>query len=119
MILKFRGAGSVDEYNKPRHAGVFGIPVPGTASLLSVVHAYRHLGGRFQSNLSNVLYVQDRAGLATSKYIPLAGRVLGSPWIDIKCKLLLCSALIESSLLYLAHVKVLRHSKSSILCICE
>ena len=56
-------------------------------------------------NLSNMMFVDKRASFAAASHVPLAGRVFSSAFIDVMCKPALTRALIESSLLHLAHVR--------------
>ena len=107
-MLKFRGSGSMDKYEKLRSENGFGVPIQGTDLRVNVVHSYKHLGGVLQSNFSNMMFVDKRASCAMASFVPLAGRVFSSPFIDVMCKRAFARALIESSLLHLAHVRCLK-----------
>ena len=89
VMLKFRGSGSVDEYEKLRSENGFGVPIQRTDLRVNVI-----------------MFVDKRASCAMPGYVPLAGRVFSSPFIDVMSKRTFARALIESSLLHLAHVRL-------------
>ena len=99
IMLKFRVSGSVDEYEKLRSEHGFGVPIQGTDLRAHVDQSYKHLGGVLQSNLSNMLFVDKRALRAMTSNVPLG---------DTMCKRPFARALVESSLLHLAHVRCLK-----------
>ena len=82
-MLKFRGSGSVAEYEKLRSEHGLGVPNQGTDLRVNVVHSYKHFGGVLQSKISNMTFVGERASCAITSNVPLAGRVFSSPFIDV------------------------------------
>ena len=78
IMPKFRGSGSVDEYETLQSENGFGVPIQSTVLCVNVVHSYKLLGGVLQSNFSNMMCVDKRASCAITNYVPLAGRVFSS-----------------------------------------
>ena len=71
-MLKFRGSGSVAEYERLHSEHGFGVPIQSTDLRVDVVHSYKRLGGVLQSNLSNMMFVDKRASCALTNFVPLA-----------------------------------------------
>ena len=58
-----------------------------------------------QTNLSSGKFVNERATAAMSRYVPLAGRLFSAAYLDNASKHTFAKSLVESSLLYMCHVK--------------
>ena len=82
IVPKFRGTGSVGEYERLRPDHVFGVPIQGTDLRANVVHSCKYLGEVLQSNLSNMMFVDKHASCAMTNHVPIAGRVFSVPYID-------------------------------------
>ena len=107
ILVSYRGKLATIEYAKLRlPSGQFGFDL-GDGIVLHAVAKYKHLGGILQSNLRNKLYASRRAVAAMGAYTPIAGRAFGAVFLDSYCKFSLLRPLVKSTLLCLAHTKVL------------
>ena len=57
---------------------------------VNVVHSYKHV-----RCIQHMMFLDNRASCAMTSYVPLAGRVFSSPFIDVMCKRAFTRALVE------------------------
>ena len=106
LIYRGHEAAQRTRARRPPGGGPLSIPIPGTASTLSVVSQYKHLGGEIAASGSLVPLAQGRRRRALAAYAPLAMKVFGSCNIVLDLKQWLFQTLIMSRLMYNLHVVV-------------
>ena len=110
-LVKFRGAGAVEQYHANCVDGKLCFAVPcdgeiGVTRYLHAVNAYKHLGALITTSESVVLDARHKERMAMSAYSPIAYRVFGSDSIDNALKCHSKGSLVDSCLFYTSHVIV-------------
>lgn len=103
-----RGKTTTGEYQALKTLLGFGLKVPGTAHVISVMYCYKHLGSTTESCCSNMKFVTQSASSAMIAYCPMPAKVFGATYIDNTLKLHLYSSLAESWLLFNCHCRVFK-----------
>jgi hypothetical protein len=74
------------------------------AEALHVVDKYKHLGSIVEVDGSLMLEATSRVGRAMNAFAPIAGKIFGSPRINLERKLILAWSLVFSRLFFSVHV---------------
>ena len=106
-FIKFRGRGAAQCYQDLRASGCMSVAVPNSPSIvLHVVDAYKHLGSICCADGSIIRDARAKASNMISSYAPIAARIFGAPDIPDALKGIFQSSLLNSRLLFNAHVVV-------------
>ena len=105
IMLKYRGVGATKALNNRRLNGIVSVALPtqATAKHVKVVDKYKHLGSITAINNSDMYEIQHRCAEATAAYVPLSGKLFGSPAVGVWLKFHFMDSLIMSRLLYCVH----------------